>query len=62
MKDTDGNVAGVRTMKFRGGMAFLGATRLTGLHRFSNLIAVLDHRARKVPPEKALGGRAGLPR
>ncbi len=58
MKDADGNVAGVRTLKFRGGMAFLGATRLTGLYRFSNLMAVLDHNVRKVPPAKALGARS----
>ncbi len=57
MRDPDGDVAGVRTMKFRGGMAFLGATRLTGLYRFSNLMAVLDHHVRGVGPEKALGGR-----
>ncbi|MDK1031944.1 MAG: molybdopterin-dependent oxidoreductase, partial [Planctomycetia bacterium] len=58
MKDPDGNVAGTRTMKFRGGMAFLGATRLTGLYRFSNMMALLDHHVRKVPPEKSLGARS----
>ncbi|KKL66891.1 hypothetical protein LCGC14_2140450, partial [marine sediment metagenome] len=58
MKDADGKVAGVRTMKFRGGMAFLGATRLTGLYRFSNMMALLDHHVRKVGPDKALGARS----
>ncbi len=58
MKDKDGNVAGVRSMKFRGGMAFLGATRLTGLYRFSNMMALLDHNVRGVPAEKALGARS----
>ena len=58
MRDKDSNVAGVRTFKLRGGMAFLGVTRLTGLYRFSNLMAVLDHNVRKVPPSKALGARS----
>ncbi|MEO1995465.1 MAG: molybdopterin-dependent oxidoreductase [Planctomycetaceae bacterium] len=58
MRDADGNLAGVRTMKYRGGMAFLGATRLTGLYRFSNMMALLDHQTRGVPPEKCLGGRS----
>ena len=58
MKDADGNLSGVRTMKFRGGMAFLGATRLTGLYRFSNMMALVDHNVRKVAPEKCLGGRS----
>ncbi len=58
MKDSDGKLAGVRTMKYRGGMAFLGATRLTGLYRFSNMMALLDHHVRKAPPEKCLGGRS----
>lgn len=57
MRDPDGNVAGTRTMKFRGGMAFLGATRLTGLYRFSNLMALLDHHIRSVDPERSMGGR-----
>ena len=58
MKDPDGDVAGTRTMKFRGGMAFLGATRLTGLYRFSNLMALVDHHVRKKPPEKCLASRS----
>jgi nitrate reductase alpha subunit len=57
MRDPDGEVAGVRTMKFRGGMAFLGATRLTGLYRLGNLMALLDHYVRGVPSEKCLGVR-----
>jgi len=58
MKDPDGKVAGTRTMKFRGGMAFLGATRLAGLYRFSNMMALLDHHVRNVPPERSLGARS----
>ena len=58
MKDPDGNVAGVRSMKFRGGMAFLGATRLTGLYRFSNMMALVDHHIRGTGPEKSLGARS----
>lgn len=57
MKDPDGNVAGVRTMKFRAGMGFLGATRIVALYRFANMLALLDHHVRKAPPEKALGAR-----
>lgn len=57
MKDPDGNVAGVRTMKFRAGMGFLGATRIVALYRFANMLALLDHHVRKVAPEKALGAR-----
>ena len=58
MKDSDGDVAGVRTMKFRGGMAFLGATRLAGLYRFSNMMALLDHHVRQKGPSKSLGARS----
>jgi nitrate reductase alpha subunit len=49
--------AGVQTLKFRGGMAFLGATRLYGLYRFSNMMALLDAKIRNVGPDKAVGAR-----
>ncbi len=50
--------AGVQTCKFRGGMPFLGATRIYGLNRFANMLALLDVYSRKVGPDQALGGRA----
>ena len=49
--------AGVQTLKFRGGMAFLGATRIFGLYRFANMLALLDAKIRAVAPEKAIGAR-----
>lgn len=49
--------AGVETVKVRGGMAFLGATRIFGLYRFANMLALADAKVRGVPPEKAVGGR-----
>jgi len=58
MRDADGDLAGVRTLKFRGGMAFLGATRLTAAYRFANMLAVLDDHLRGKGPDKSLGARA----
>jgi nitrate reductase alpha subunit len=49
--------AGTRTMKFRGGMGLLGVLGKYGMYRFSNMLALLDHRVRGVPSEQALGGR-----
>jgi nitrate reductase alpha subunit len=49
--------AGTEAIKLRGGMAFLGATRVYGLYRFANLLALLDARLRGVGPEEARGGR-----
>ncbi|KAB2946918.1 MAG: molybdopterin-dependent oxidoreductase [Candidatus Methanoperedens sp.] len=49
--------AGTQTLKLRGGMAFLGATRIFGMYRFANSLALLDDKIRKVGKEKALGGR-----
>jgi len=49
--------AGTRTMKFRAGMWLQGLTRIGSLYRFSNMLALLDDRIRKVGPEKAWGGR-----
>lgn len=48
--------AGVRTLKFRGGMAKLGATRIVGTYRMGNLMALLDAYVRNIGPEQAKGG------
>jgi nitrate reductase / nitrite oxidoreductase, alpha subunit len=49
--------AGTQVMKFRGGMPLLGMTRVFGLYRFANSVALLDAHVRGVGPEQALGGR-----
>lgn len=49
--------AGTQVLKFRGGMPLLGITRIFGMYRFANSLALLDAAIRKVPPEKALGGK-----
>lgn len=49
--------AGVQAFKLRGGMAFLGATRLFGLYRFANLLALMDSKIRGVGPDKAIAAR-----
>ncbi|MBI4519061.1 MAG: molybdopterin-dependent oxidoreductase [Deltaproteobacteria bacterium] len=49
--------AGTKTLKFRGGMPFLGTTRLMGLYRFANSMALVDAKLRGVGPDKAVGGR-----
>lgn len=49
--------AGVQTLKVRGGMAFLGMTRIFGLYRFANMLALADAKIRGVGPDKASGGR-----
>jgi len=49
--------AGTQTLKFRGGMAFLGATRIFGYYRFANMLALLDQSIRDVSREDALGAR-----
>lgn len=49
--------AGTQAMKCRGGMAFLGATRIFGLYRFANTLALLDAKNRGVGPDKAYGAR-----
>ena len=48
---------GVQTLKFRGGMPFLGATRLFGLYRVANSMALLDAKLRGVGSDEAVGGR-----
>ncbi len=49
--------AGVQTIKFRGGMPPLGATRIFAQYRLANMMALLDAQIRKVGPEQALGAR-----
>ena len=49
--------AGTQVLKFRGGMPLLGMTRVFGLYRLANAMALLDAAIRKVPAEQALGAR-----
>ncbi|MBM3812002.1 MAG: molybdopterin oxidoreductase, partial [Acidimicrobiia bacterium] len=49
--------AGTQTLKFRGGMPLLGLTRVFGLYRMANCMALLDAKIRGVGPDKALGAR-----
>lgn len=49
--------AGTKTLKFRGGMPFLGATRIYGLHRMANVMALLDAHIRKVDRDHAKGAK-----
>ncbi len=49
--------AGVQTLKFRGGMPPLGATRIFGQYRLANSMALLDAKIRNVGPDKAKGAR-----
>jgi len=49
--------AGVQTMKFRGGMWLLGATRITAQYRLANSMALLDAKVRGVGPDQAMGAR-----
>ncbi len=48
--------AGTRSLKFRGGMPLLGMTRVFGLYRMANSMALLDAHIRGVPSNQALGG------
>jgi nitrate reductase alpha subunit len=49
--------AGTQVMKFRGGMPLLGITRVYGLYRMANSMALLDAKIRGVGQDQALGGR-----
>lgn len=49
--------AGTQTLKFRGGMAALGATRIFAQYRMANAMALLDSKVRGVAPEDAIGAR-----
>jgi len=48
---------GTQVLKFRGGMPLLGMTRVYGMYRMANSMALLDAAIRKVGPDEALGGR-----
>ena len=48
---------GTQALKFRGGMPLLGISRVLGLYRMANSMALLDAHIRKVGPDAALGGR-----
>ncbi len=49
--------AGTQVLKFRGGMPLLGITRIFGMYRMANSMALLDAKIRNVEPDKSLGGR-----
>ncbi|MDP1568625.1 MAG: molybdopterin-dependent oxidoreductase [Vicinamibacterales bacterium] len=49
--------AGTQVLKLRGGMPLLGITRVFGLYRMANSLALLDAHIRKVGPDQALGSR-----
>ncbi|PIQ23206.1 molybdopterin oxidoreductase [bacterium (Candidatus Blackallbacteria) CG17_big_fil_post_rev_8_21_14_2_50_48_46] len=49
--------SGTQTIKLRGGMAPLGATRIFGMYRMANSLALMDAKQRKVSPEKSFGAR-----
>lgn len=49
--------AGTQTLKFRGGMAALGATRIFAQYRSANAMAMLDTKIRNVEPDQARGAR-----
>ncbi len=48
---------GTQVLKFRGGMPLLGITRVFGLYRMANSMALLDSAIRKVGPDQAVGGK-----
>jgi len=49
--------AGTQVLKMRGGMPALGFTRIMGLYRFANQLALLDEKIRKVDADHAMGSR-----
>ncbi|MFN0172491.1 MAG: molybdopterin-dependent oxidoreductase, partial [Bryobacteraceae bacterium] len=48
---------GTQVLKFRGGMPLLGMTRVFGMYRMANSMALLDAKIRKVGPDQAVGGK-----
>lgn len=48
---------GVQTLKHRGGMPMLGVTRIYGINRYANSLALLDANIRGVGPDEAKGAR-----
>jgi nitrate reductase alpha subunit len=51
------NEVGTQALKFRGGMPLLGITRVFGMYRFANSMALLDSHVRGVDKDKAVGAR-----
>jgi nitrate reductase alpha subunit len=49
--------AGTQCLKFRGGMPLLGMTRVFGMYRFANSLALLDKHIRGVSEKDCLGAR-----
>jgi nitrate reductase alpha subunit len=49
--------AGTQVLKFRGGMPLLGMTRVLGMYRMAQSMALLDASVRGVGPDVALGAR-----
>jgi nitrate reductase alpha subunit len=49
--------SGTQVLKFRGGMPLLGMTRVFGLYRMANAMALLDAKLRGVGPDAAVGAR-----
>jgi nitrate reductase / nitrite oxidoreductase, alpha subunit len=49
--------AGTQVLKLRGGMPLLGVTRVFGLYRMANSLALLDSHIRQVGQDQALGSR-----
>jgi nitrate reductase alpha subunit len=49
--------AGTQTLKFRGGMQALGATRIMAQYRIANTMALLDAHIRGTGPNDSLGAR-----
>jgi nitrate reductase alpha subunit len=49
--------AGTQTLKIRGGMPLLGATRIFGFYRMANSLALLDAKIRNTNKNDALGGK-----
>lgn len=48
---------GTQVLKFRGGMAPLGVTRIFGINRLANSLALLDAKINNIDPEHAHGAR-----
>ncbi|MBK9215696.1 MAG: molybdopterin-dependent oxidoreductase [Chloracidobacterium sp.] len=48
---------GTQVMKFRGGMPLLGMTRVFGMYRMANSMALLDSKIRGVGPDQAMGAK-----
>ena len=49
--------AGTRVIKFGSNLPIHGLVGKFGIYRFANVLALLDHHVRGVPPEQARGGR-----